>query len=151
VAEKIGFAPPSAVQLPYNVLYRRAVEDSAMQEVCEACGVSIVASYGLYGGLLTNKYAEGAAGPRDRLDEGQLARLEQRGLTARVEALAQLARELSITPAQLALAYCLEGPNVASVVFGAKSRAQVEENLGASRAWARLDDEILARMRDISS
>jgi aryl-alcohol dehydrogenase-like predicted oxidoreductase len=57
-----------------------------------------------------------------------------------------LARERGYTPAQLAYAYGLRHPQVASVLFGATSTAQVEENVSALEIVGRLDDELLARL-----
>jgi aryl-alcohol dehydrogenase-like predicted oxidoreductase len=49
----------------------------------------------------------------------------------------------------LALAYCPEGPNVASVTFGAKNSEQVVENLGALEAAEELDADVLQRVRAV--
>jgi len=149
VAQEGGYAPFSAAQLPYNLLYRAAVEGKEMPKVCRDGQVGIVASYGLGGGLLTNKYASGKGGAGDRLTAPELATHRKRGAIQKVAALAKLADELLMTPAELALAYCLKGPSVASVLFGAKTPAQVEENLGALTVQRRLDDKALARVRSL--
>jgi len=142
-----GYTSLSAVQLPYNLFYRGAVEANAMREACRRAGVSVVASYGLGGGLLTGKYASGAGPQGARIRGKELAQHRQRGVLDRVSAMASIARELAITPAQLALAYCLKGPRVASVVFGATSPEQVEENLGAIEAQEKLDDAVIEELR----
>jgi aryl-alcohol dehydrogenase-like predicted oxidoreductase len=62
-----------------------------------------------------------------------------------VEALVAVAGELGKTPSQVALAWLLARPVVSSVIFGARTVAQLEENLGAgdlelpAAAVARLD------------
>ena len=50
----------------------------------------------------------------------------------RVEGLTALAREAGRTPAQIALAFCLRRPEIASVIIGATSTAQLEDNALAS-------------------
>lgn len=149
IAEDKGYAPFSAVQLPYNLLYRSAVESKEMRQVCSQTGVSIVASYGLFGGLLTNKYASGSAKGRARLPQQQLRQYQQKGVLEKISALAGIARDLSMTPAQLALAFCLKGPHVASVLFGATTEDQIKENIGALDCQDKLDDEVLRKIRTV--
>jgi aryl-alcohol dehydrogenase-like predicted oxidoreductase len=148
VARNKGLAPFSAVQLPYNLLYRGAVENKAMREACDRAQVSVHASFGLGGGLLTDKYASrGPAEPSNRFAPKELEIYRKKGVLRKVSALASLAREMEMTPAQLALAYCLKGPHVVSVLFGAKSVEQVTENLGAMECSERLDAEALKAIR----
>jgi len=47
------------------------------------------------------------------------------------EELGALADELGATPAALAIAFALSNPSVASVLFGATSAEQVEQNVRA--------------------
>ena len=54
----------------------------------------------------------------------------------------ELANELGCSMAQLALAWCLNNPDVTSVITGASSSAQVEENLKALRVQKLLTPEI---------
>lgn len=52
-------------------------------------------------------------------------------LTA-VQRLVPIAQELSLTPAQLAVAWVLNQPNIASAIVGASRAEQVHENVKAS-------------------
>jgi len=104
----------------------------------------------LASGLLTGKYASGMpAGSRlDRVDWLRPARTE-----ARLEVagrLAELADRLSCTSGQLAIAWCLENADVSSVITGAASIEQLQENLDALRVRERLDPEVLAEMGEIA-
>jgi aryl-alcohol dehydrogenase-like predicted oxidoreductase len=65
-----------------------------------------------------------------------------------VDALAPLADELGISLAQLALAWCLRRPSLASVIVGATSGEQLEENAKAS--GMRVPAEIEARIDEIA-
>jgi aryl-alcohol dehydrogenase-like predicted oxidoreductase len=51
---------------------------------------------------------------------------------AKVAKMAALAKKLGLSPAQLALAWCLRLPEVASVITGATRVSQVEENVKGS-------------------
>jgi aryl-alcohol dehydrogenase-like predicted oxidoreductase len=64
-----------------------------------------------------------------------------------VQQLVQLAEELGLSPAQLALAWVLREPNVASAIIGATRPEQVADNAAASGVT--LDDETLRRIDEI--
>jgi aryl-alcohol dehydrogenase-like predicted oxidoreductase len=65
----------------------------------------------------------------------------------RVQGLQPIADELGITMAQLALAWVLREPNVASAIVGASRPQQVEDNAAAS--GIELGEEILKRIDGI--
>ena len=83
----------------------------------------------MYGGLLTGKYNRPEAAAGGRLDEHSIEAMRRRKLLAKVDRVIEIAREVNCSPAQLALAYCLNNPQVSSVLFGATKVAQVEENV----------------------
>ena len=119
--------------------------------VCEREGLSQLVFSPLAQGVLTGKYAGGEVPGGSRAGDefrNQFMRdfLRPENL-ARVERLRPLARELGISLAQLALAWCLRRPNVASVIVGATRVAQLEENAKAS--GMRLPPEILARIDEL--
>jgi aryl-alcohol dehydrogenase-like predicted oxidoreductase len=144
VARANGHRPPAGAQLAYSVLTRDSIEAPDMVQACADGGVGIVASFSLYGGLLTGKYRGGAA---DGRLAGALDDERTKALLPRVEPFLAIAREVGCTPSQLALAYCLKNPQVSSVVFGARSLAQLEDNLGALRVAENLTDETLDALR----
>jgi aryl-alcohol dehydrogenase-like predicted oxidoreductase len=55
-------------------------------------------------------------------------------------------RELKVSLAQLALAWCASNPHVSTVITGASRVEQVRENLGALDVIARLTPDLLARI-----
>ena len=144
VARANGHRPPSGAQLAYSVLSRDSIEAPDMAQACADGGVGIVASYSLYGGLLTGKYRGAAGGGRLA---GQLDDERTKALLPKVDAFLAIAREVGCTPSQLAMAYCLKNPQVSSVVFGARSVAQLNENLGAVAVAAQMTGETLAALR----
>jgi aryl-alcohol dehydrogenase-like predicted oxidoreductase len=130
------------------VLTRSPVEDARMIAVCENAGIGIVASYTLCGGLLSGKYrsADGSAGGRlsRMLDDPRLA-----PLLPKIDPFLRIAREVGCTPSQLALAYCLKNRQVCSVLFGARSVSQVQENAGALAVVPRLTPEVMLQLRSL--
>jgi voltage-dependent potassium channel beta subunit len=133
LADAMGVPRPISNQPPYN-LFERSVE----AEVIPACadqGLGQIVFSPLAQGLLTGKYSA------DRTPAGSRASHQRAGLWLRpwlrddvlvaVERLQPLAADLGATLAQLALAWCLHKPGIISVIFGASTAAQVEDNLKA--------------------
>jgi len=99
--------------------------------------------------LLTGKYTSVNDIPAD----SRAARLDwvKKGITeekiAKVRKLSEMAGELGITVGQLALAWILRQPNVASALVGASRPEQVEENAKAS--GIELSADVLERIEEI--
>lgn len=148
VAARLGLPGPCAAQLPYSLVRRSWVEDPAMVDALRSCGASVIASWVLAGGVLTGKYATPGASGRMA---GQLDEPRVRPALQAVEPLRALARETGATPAALAVAFALSRPNVASVLLGATSPAQVEENVRAIELLHTLDGERLAALERIGA
>ena len=99
-------------------------------------------------GVLTGKYAGGARPSGSRGADTQRNRFMASWLTpdvlARVDRFCALAKEAGLTPARLALAWCLAQPGVDAVVVGATKPAQVVENVAA--AGTKLSPDLLAAL-----
>jgi aryl-alcohol dehydrogenase-like predicted oxidoreductase len=147
LCEAAGVPQPAAAQLPYNLLHREWVEGAEMQRALERTGASVVASAVLAGGALTAKYAHGATGRlSDRPDNPVLGTA-----LGPVRELESLALEWETAPAVLAIAFALSRPTVASVLFGATSPEQVQQNCEAVELVGRLDGDQLARLASIGA
>jgi len=115
-------------------------------------GISQVVWSPLAQGVLTGKYR-----PGEPLPEGTRATSSSMGgfmddardqtLLERVQRLRPLADGLGLSLAQLALAWVLREPDVASAIVGASRPEQVEENAAAS--GVELDEETLRRIDEI--
>jgi aryl-alcohol dehydrogenase-like predicted oxidoreductase len=150
IATHEGLSAPCAAQLAYSLLAKSPVEDEATRNVCASAGIGVVASYTLHGGLLSGKYNQAdLAALKSRFSPPEIEKLQQRGLLEKVDRVVQLAQVLGCTPTQLALAYCLKNPQVASVLFGATKVSQVENNLRALEIIPRLNEEILAQLHNL--
>jgi aryl-alcohol dehydrogenase-like predicted oxidoreductase len=146
IATRNAFPQPCCAQLPYSLVQRAIVDDPAMVTALDACGAPVIASFVLAGGVLTGKYDTDPAAGRaaGTLEDPSVAAAAAAG-----RALAELARELETTPAALAVGFALANPRVASVLFGATTPAQVQQNADALAVAARLDDESRERLNAI--
>jgi 1-deoxyxylulose-5-phosphate synthase len=136
-------------QPQYSMLWRGPERD--VIPLCAANGISQIVWSPLAQGVLTGKYAPGQPPPRDsRMSSKQMGTFMGRyddELLARVQELRPVADGLGITMAQLALAWVLREPNVASAIIGASGPEQVEDNTAAS--GIELDDATLQRIDEI--
>jgi len=136
LAELRGWSPFIALQIEYS-LVERTVEHELMP-MAQAMGLGVLPWSPLGGGVLTGKYTE--ADVQDSRDaavsssrRGVIAssgHLNERSIQIAREVRA-VAKEVESTPAQIALAWTLTNPAVASPIIGARTLTQAEENLGA--------------------
>ena len=147
VANTEGLTTPCAAQLAYSLLHRSEVEEAGTPELFEKMGISIVASYSLHGGLLTGKYNQ--AGDDGRFSPDDIEAMRQKAMLEKVSKVIAVAQEVDCTPAQLALAYCLKNPQVASVLFGATKVSQVEENLQTLAILPRVTQDVMAKLQNL--
>ncbi|MCQ8187474.1 aldo/keto reductase [Streptomyces rugosispiralis] len=128
-------------QHPYSLL-QRGVEGGVLQASAEA-GVGVIAFSPLAQGQLTDRYLHGV--PADsRMALGHF--LKRETLTEErlglLHALNKLAEGRGQTLAQLALAWVLRDPRVVSVLIGASSVAQLEQNVAVLDSPAFSDAEL---------
>jgi len=147
IAEVGGYAAPAVEQPQYNVLVRRMVEENLVP-LAERVGIGLVTWSPLRSGLLSGKYnRESPSGARlARKDYGWMKDILTDSNLAVARGLAQLAGDLGCTTAQLAIGWLLRTSQVTSVITGATSTAQLEENLGAADVPARLTADVLDRI-----
>ena len=128
IAGREGVPGPAATQPPYSLVRREMVEDPGMGHLVAARNVAIVASYTMAGGVLTGKYDQD---PQAGRAAGMLGQARVAPAVAAGRELAALARDIGRDPAQLAMAFALLNPSVATVLFGATRPEQVRANVGA--------------------
>jgi voltage-dependent potassium channel beta subunit len=149
-ADHSGGYRPISNQPGYSIL-RRDIEHEVLPTSSEL-GLGQLAFSPLAQGALTGKYAGGERPPGSRAADPERNRWMNDVLTdaalARVQRLAPVADGLGISLAQLALAWCLRRPEVASVIVGATQPEQLEENCKASAL--RLPLETMARIDEIA-
>ena len=144
VAERFGGYAPVVEQPQYSLLARRSVETD-VRDAAEERGLGLVVWSPLASGLLTGKYDDGIPEGSRLARIGFLRdRLMQEQHVARVREMRAIADEVGCSRAQLSLAWAAAQPGVSSVILGATSRAQLDENLGAQDVA--LDEGVLARL-----
>ncbi|HXH89729.1 MAG TPA: aldo/keto reductase family protein [Gaiellaceae bacterium] len=121
-------------QPQYSLLYRKP--ERAVIPVSAANGISQIVWSPLAQGVLTGKYLPGATPPPDSRAAsermgGMIDRFMGDDVLEAVQRLRPIADGLGITLAQLALAWVLREPNVASAIVGASRPEQVEANAAA--------------------
>jgi aryl-alcohol dehydrogenase-like predicted oxidoreductase len=121
-------------QPQYSLLWRDP--EHGVIDVCRRNGISQIVWSPLAQGVLTGKYKLGEAPAEDsraRTDMGRFMNefLRDEVLEA-VQRLRTVAEEAGLTLPQLALAWVLREPNVASAIVGASRPEQVEQNASAA-------------------
>ena len=150
IAMQAGHAPPAVEQPQYNLLIRRVVE-ATLVPLADRVGIGLVTWSPLRSGLLSGKY-NAASGSKARLRRKEYNWLgdilSEANLTV-TRGLAEVAGDLGCTPAQLAIGWLLRTSQVTSVITGATSTAQLEENLGAAEVPGRLTPGVLDRIEGL--
>jgi voltage-dependent potassium channel beta subunit len=152
VARQYNLIPPTMEQPQYSMFHRKRVEDE-IAPLAKELGFGLTTFSPLYFGILSGKYNEG-------IPEGSRATLKdmawmQENLTperiSTVKELGVIARDLGISLAQLAIAWVLRRKVISSVISGATSTAQLEENLDAAEALPTLPRNVLELIDKILS
>lgn len=149
VAERHHLHKPVMEQPQYNLFERQRVQKEYAR-LYDDIGLGLTTWSPLASGLLTGKYVDGVPeGSRATLPGYEWLRdlLTDPGRNAKVRALGDIADELGCSLSQLAIAWCAKNPHVSTVITGASSVAQVDENMGAIGVLERLDDDLMARIK----
>ena len=138
IAELRGWAPLVALQIPYNLTERTVERD--LMPMAKEMGLGVLPWSPLAGGVLSGKYSredlnskppEAIGGMNSRKDINlATGRLTEKTLEM-AEVVKTVAGELGRTPSQVALAWTLLHPAVTSPLIGARTSAQLKDNLGA--------------------
>ena len=119
-----------SVQNPYNLINRTF--EIGLYEMCHREKVSLLAYSPLAFGLLTGKYInQMPAKGRFTLFPAFGQRYRKLNVPAAVEAYAKLAAERGLSPAAMALAFIRSRPFVSSIIVGATTLKQLQENLAS--------------------
>ncbi|MFI0975985.1 aldo/keto reductase [Streptomyces sp. NPDC021093] len=152
IADLRGWSPLVALQIEYSLIQRTGERD--LIPMAHELGLGVVPYSPLGGGVVTGKYgrddltAAGVGsdgGPPRRSHNVTLGNLTERNL-AIAEVVKEVAAELGRTPGQVGLAWTLQNPGVTASIIGARTSAQLEDNLGAlevdftAAQLARLDE-----------
>lgn len=149
LADQLGVPRPISNQPPYSLL-ARDIEQEVIP-VCEREGVGQIVWSPLAQGVLTGKYSGGQRPSGSRAADEQrnvfMGRFLDDDVLDRVDRMVEIAGDLGVTPAQLALAWALRIDNVTSVIVGATRPEQVIDNVEA--ADIELEADVLIALEEL--
>jgi aryl-alcohol dehydrogenase-like predicted oxidoreductase len=154
IAERSGLPHPVTLQPQYNLLAREI--EWEIVPACESTGLGLLPWSPLGGGWLTGKYRrDERPGGATRLGENPERGVEaydRRGKLTRtwdiIDTVERIASRRGVSMAQVALAWLAAQPRVSSVILGARTIAQLEDNLLS--ADIRLDADGLSELDRVS-
>jgi aryl-alcohol dehydrogenase-like predicted oxidoreductase len=137
IAELRGWTQFCALQIAYSLIERTVEREMIPMAHEMGMGVSPWAPLGQ--GVLTGKYTRAdldlGAGSMDDISSRKAINAMTGKLTVKnldiADVVVAVAKEIGCTPAQLAVAWTLQNPDVVSPVIGVRTPAQLEDNLGA--------------------
>ncbi|WP_435589460.1 aldo/keto reductase family protein [Micromonospora chalcea] len=138
-------------QPQYSMLWR--VIETEVIPASEELGIGQIVWSPMAQGVLSGKYLPGQpppAGSRatdEKSGANFIARFLNDDVLTRVQRLKPLAEQAGLTMAQLAVAWVLQSPNVASAIVGASRPEQVHDNVKA--AGVKLDADLLKAIDEI--
>jgi len=136
---------PLVIHQPSYSMLNRWIERDGLLDTLEDVGAGCIAFSPLAQGMLTDRYLGGIPGDSRIATGGALSEglLTDDAMT-KVRALNDLAAARGQTLAQLALVWALRDPRMTSLVIGASSVRQLEDNVAALANLHLSDDELAA-------
>lgn len=148
LADRFGWSRPVSLQAYYTIAGRDLERELVPLMQAEKIGLMVWSP--LAGGLLTGKYPrEGRSPGNARRASFEFPPVDRERAYACIDAMRPIAEAHGISIARVALAYLLAKPFVTTVIIGAKSIQQLDDNLAASAV--RLDAEEMARLDKVSA
>jgi aryl-alcohol dehydrogenase-like predicted oxidoreductase len=130
IARFRGWAPLVALQIEYSLLERTV--EGELVPMARELGLGITPWSPLKSGVLSGKYTRDNHGSqkaaRGAWAEGNLGEKAY----AIIDELIATAKEVDSTPARVALAWLSQKPGVTSIILGARSKEQLEDNLASA-------------------
>jgi aryl-alcohol dehydrogenase-like predicted oxidoreductase len=140
----------ATMQMQYS-LVERGIEREIVP-LCKQWGLGILPWSPLAGGFLSGKYKKGQpapAGTRLEVWKERWGRYDNDRNWTILDALERVSAEVGATPSQVALAWLIAKPTVTSVIFGARTVEQVDDN--AKAAELKLTAEHMKTLDDASA
>lgn len=145
----LAVAPVQSLQPPFSMV-NPGIQDAVLP-YCHAHGIGVIAYSPMQSGLLTGRYDPDALAPDDwRRKQAYYMRPEVTTILEFVERLRPLAARHHATVGQLAVAWVLHRTGVTAAIVGARTAAQVDDNLHAGALSLSDQDmrEIAALMKE---
>lgn len=143
-----GWTQPIAIQIEYSLLQRTVEHD--LMPMARKCGFGVTPWSPLRGGVLSGKFTR-ANRPKD--DGSTRVKSDSKYLNEQtyvlIDALHEIAAARGATPAQVALRWVMDRAGVTSTIIGARTMAQLDDNLAACAV--RLSAEDTARLDELTA
>jgi aryl-alcohol dehydrogenase-like predicted oxidoreductase len=147
VSEHKGYARFETLQAYYTIAGRDLERELVPMISSEGLGLMVWSP--LAGGLLSGKFGPGSNNPEDaRRTSFDFPPVDKEKAWACVDVMRQVAEAHGTSVARVALAWLLAKPHVMSVIIGAKTAEQLEDNLAA--VDLALSDDEMARLDAVS-
>jgi aryl-alcohol dehydrogenase-like predicted oxidoreductase len=130
ISEQHGYPSYVSIQPLYN-LYDRAEFESTIEPTCLEKGVGVIPWYSLACGFLTGKYRSEADLTKSPRGKTVKRYLTERGFHI-LDALDQVAKQHSSTPARVALAWLMARPSITAPISSASNLDQLKDLMAAT-------------------
>ena len=139
ISDKRGWARFESVQAYYTIAGRDLEREMVPLLADEQVGLMVWSP--LAGGLLSGKFSPDGKGPDGaRRATFDFPMVDKPRAFRCVDAMRPIADRHGVSVAQVALAWLLSRPQVSTVIMGAKTPAQLADNLGASKVTLLAED-----------
>ena len=139
-ADKLGLERYDCLQPHYNLI-KRADFESELAGICIKYGIGVIPYSPLAGGFLTGKYRKGIT--PDSVHAQGLQRACTDHNFALIDVMEKIAVEKSASISQIALAWLLSNPAIASPIIGPHTHEQLRDNLGAAGMRLSAEEKLL--------
>ncbi len=149
VSERLGLARYVSQQIFYSLQARDAEYELVPAGLDQGLGILVWSP--LAGGLMSGKYRRGVEAPegsRQLTDWNEPPVRDQEATYDVIEAVVEIGEAHGVSAAQVALAWLLQRPGVASAIVGARTDDQLADNLAAANL--ELTGEDIARLDEVS-
>jgi aryl-alcohol dehydrogenase-like predicted oxidoreductase len=148
ISEAKGYARFETLQAYYSIAGRDLERELVPMLMSEGLGLMVWSP--LAGGLLSGKFGPGSNNPEDaRRTNFDFPPVDKDRAWACVAAMREVAEAHGASVARVALAWLLAKPHVMSVIIGAKSLEQLDDNLAAAELT--LNAEEVAKLDEVSA
>ncbi len=148
IADQRGWTRPATLQAYYTIAGRDLEREITPLLESEQLGLLVWSP--LAGGLLSGKYDRQGAGPEGARRSGfDFPPVNKERAFACVDVMREIAESKACSVPAIAIAWLLHQATVTSVIIGARTSEQLEDNLSATKL--QLSDAELARLAEVSA
>lgn len=147
ISDTKNYAHYQTLQPHYN-LYEREYFEKTLEPICLEKQLGVITYFSLASGFLTGKYRSESDFHKSDRGGGMKKFFNERGFKI-LNALDDISKNLSLTPAQIALAWLMARPSVTAPIVSATSLKQLTDLIAATEL--KLDDALIKRLNSASA